>query len=124
MSMHLREMTAHEVRDSYRAMTSPVQTPLTDRVFVGQRLTAIRKALGLNAAELCREVGLKPNTWSQWEKGKRIPDLHYMMRLVEIYPVTLDYVYLGQMEGLPYDFAIKLRSKLNGSQDLGNGTTG
>lgn len=54
--MHLREMTAHEVRDSYRAMTSPVQTPLTDRVFVGQRLTAIRKALGLNAAESCREV--------------------------------------------------------------------
>jgi transcriptional regulator with XRE-family HTH domain len=75
---------------------------------IGHRLGLFREALGLTAAQLCREIGLAENTWSQWEIGKRNPDKLYIYKLVDTYGVTLDWIYLGNPAGLPYQLASKL----------------
>jgi hypothetical protein len=33
---------------------------------IANRLELTREALGVSAAELCRETGIKPNAWSQF----------------------------------------------------------
>ena len=65
------------------------------------RLKLTRAALGLSQAELCRRADLSRNTYNQWERGHGRPDVHYAMRLCEAFGITLDWIYRGEIFGLP-----------------------
>lgn len=61
----------------------------------------MREALGLSQAELCRAIGIAPNRWNQFEQGKRRITVDVARRLKKNYGVTLDYIYEGDLSGLP-----------------------
>jgi len=79
---------------------------------VGRRLVALRKALGLKAYEICEQVVVQTNTWSQWEKGKRMADLFAMMRVADRFGADLNYIYMGSMSTMPVALATKVSEQL------------
>lgn len=78
---------------------------------VGARLAATRHALELDAKTLCQQIVVAQNTYSQWETGKNLPDLTAMNRFGARYGVTLDWIYRGDLKGLPHFLAAKLIPK-------------
>lgn len=69
---------------------------------VGKRLEALRVALGIDsqgkmAARLNAEVG----TYNHWATGRRLIPVDAAIRLCAISGATLDYIYRGEISGLP-----------------------
>ena len=68
---------------------------------IGRRISAARDALDLSQVEVCRNIGVGETTWNNWEHGKRKPDPIAMVRFANAYGVTLDWIYRGDLAGLP-----------------------
>lgn len=57
---------------------------------VGQRLRIRRKELQLTQDQVAEELGITRQTMSNWENGKSYPDIERIIRLSEIYALSLD----------------------------------
>ena len=55
-----------------------------------QRLKKLRKEKGLTQKELGERLGVKQNTFTNWENGKREPNLSTILKLAEILETTTD----------------------------------
>lgn len=75
---------------------------------LGNRLAQTREALGVSAAELCKNIGCKPNRWSQYEGGKRKITLDVAERLCDEYGLSLDWIYRANRALLPDAIRVKL----------------
>ena len=75
---------------------------------IARRLELTRVAFGLSQSEFADKAGIARNTYNQWEKAKGRPQLDGAMALCHTYNITLDWIYFGQMSGLPYQVAQKL----------------
>lgn len=85
------------------------EAPSKSRVkAIAFRLRQGRAALGLSQAELCRRAGIATNTYNQWEKEKGAPDVWQAIRLVRAFGYTLDWIFEGNVAGLPHGIASKL----------------
>ncbi len=69
---------------------------------VGGRLKKVRNALNLSQVDLCNQINVATNTYNQWEKGRSLLDPLAAVRFANIHGVTLDYLYRGNISGLPY----------------------
>lgn len=78
---------------------------------IAHRLAATREAIGITPAELCRKTGIAPNTYSQWESAKGRPSLDQAMKLCDVFGVTLDWIFRGNRQGLPFQLASDLTIK-------------
>lgn len=76
---------------------------------IAGRLAVTREALGINAAELCRQAKIAPNAWSQFESGNRMITTRQAVKLCETYGLTLDWIYRGDPAGLPQRVFEKIR---------------
>lgn len=78
---------------------------------VAERLELTRQALGLSAAELCRQTGIKPNQWSQFinPDAKRPITRAAVFKLKDTFKVTLEWVYDADPSQLPHDLVQKIR---------------
>ena len=61
------------------------------------KIREIREQKGLSQTELSRILGVAQNTLSQYELGKREPDLDTIHKLADYFEVTTDYL-LGRSE--------------------------
>lgn len=77
---------------------------------VGERLAATRSALGLSQEALATICGVTRSTVGNYEQGTRLPDVAAMARFSRRYKVPLDWIYLGEPSGLPFELAKKLFS--------------
>jgi transcriptional regulator with XRE-family HTH domain len=62
---------------------------------IGQRLKDARIALGFSQKELYNRLGVGASTWHNWETGKRTPDPFVMVELLDLYGISLDWIYAG-----------------------------
>lgn len=101
--------TVHE-----SAIAGTVETAIIHAVdtvkTIARRLTQSRDALELNAADLCRQISIAPNRWSQYERGDRRITLQIAIKLCERYGLTLDWIYRGDPSGLPQRLATKIKT--------------
>jgi len=74
---------------------------------IARRLIRTREALRLTPTEICRRAGLETNAYSNWEGGLR-PGIDGAIALCLAFGLTLDWIYLGDPSGLPYELAVKL----------------
>ena len=65
-------------RWSQSTRTAPAQGQLNN---IAARLKALREAMRMSAAEICRTADIRPNTWSQWENARQRPQIDEAMRL-------------------------------------------
>lgn len=64
-----------------------------------KRLKLLRKIRGLKQKEVADYVGIKRNTYSDWENGKTEPSLSKLWLLADLYSVPLDWL-IGRMNAL------------------------
>lgn len=82
---------------------------------IGRRLTQIRTAFALKPAEIADMLEIDRPAWTRFEKGQRVIPFDKAARLVERFSVTLDFIYLGRMGGLPLEVAERLRTAGGGN---------
>jgi len=75
---------------------------------LGARLKSTREALGLSAAELCRQIDCKANRWSQYESGERKITLEVANSLCDQFGLSLDWIYRGNPAMLPHSLRLKM----------------
>lgn len=78
------------------------------KVEVGDRLARARDALGLTQAEVARAVGVTQGAWGNYERGIRLPDPQAIAKLADLYGVSFDWVFRGNVLGMPAELAAKL----------------
>ncbi len=57
-----------------------------------QRLTELRKEKNLSQDKLAKQLNIKQQTVSSWEKGEREPDFDMLITLAKVFNVSTDYL--------------------------------
>ena len=80
-------------------------------------LRELRKARGLSLKEVGAVIGVAESTMSQYETGKRQPDLETLLQLSEYFDVTVDYIVRGS--AVPEDnHEMSMRDERDIAKDL------
>lgn len=90
----------------YPAMSKALSQ--TDPRAIGERIVLTREAMGMSAAEFARFLGFGTQALSNYETGLRRPSLDQAFVIVQKAGVTLDWIYLGDVSGLPLRITSKL----------------
>ena len=85
-----------------RLETPPAHPP---QIEAGRRLRAARKALGLTQREIAEVGGVTPHGVSQWESGAKRINPFAMVRIKARWGISLDFVFAGDISGLPHGLA-------------------
>lgn len=86
-------------------------------VEIGRRIFVLRKALGFdNAAEFAAYVGWSPQQLSNYERGKKRPEVTMATKLCVRTRATLDYIYRDDPAGLPLHVANAIQDYLSRQQ--------
>jgi len=82
-------------------------------MMVTPRVIAVRKALGMSKAEFADMVGIDRSSYTKIEKGTKplLPKDAY--RIWQLYGIDLNFLYLGQVGGLPSSLSSKIVQHLN-----------
>jgi transcriptional regulator with XRE-family HTH domain len=80
---------------------------------IGSRLAVTRTVVGLNQVEFAKKAKIAPNTYNQFEQGKKRPSLANAIRLCDAYDLTLDWIYVGDPSGLRYEMADAIKAIRN-----------
>ncbi|NYZ16922.1 helix-turn-helix transcriptional regulator [Azospirillum sp. RWY-5-1] len=102
-------------------MTHPPPPPHS-RSEIGRRLKATRLALGLRARDLHHATGIGESAWSQYENGRRFPDLMQMLPFADRFGVPLDWIYRGIIGAVPFDLAQRILAQLGTPADAAGAT--
>ncbi|MDT2759073.1 helix-turn-helix domain-containing protein [Enterococcus xiangfangensis] len=65
---------------------------------VGERLKARRMELNLTQESVAEALGITRQTISNWENGRSYPDIERMVRLSDVYSLSLDELLKGDQE--------------------------
>ena len=63
---------------------------------IGQNLTLHRKRVGLTQAELAEKINYSDKSVSKWESGGGAPDIYVLLKLAEIFGITVNELVLGE----------------------------
>ncbi len=75
---------------------------------IAARLLALRLAHDLSQREFCDRVGIGTTTYNNWERGISRPELDKAMQICDAFQVTLDWIYRGNLAGMPFNVAERL----------------
>ena len=85
--------------------------PFSQRA-IAARLRATRRALlADNQQEFGDGAGISQSNYSQYENGHKRPSVDAAIALCETYNLTLDWIYRGNVSGLPYELASAIRAQ-------------
>ena len=65
---------------------------VTSKIFF-KRLRKLRFRYGLTQNELAEIIGIKRNTYSDWENGKTEPSFENLIKLADLLEVSLDWLF-------------------------------
>lgn len=63
---------------------------------IPERLKAIRRVLNLKQNDLIKQTGVNQSFYSDIENGKRTPSFDFIVRIAEVFNISLDYLILGE----------------------------
>ncbi len=79
------------------------------RAELGKRLRWAREVVAESQARLCRDLGgVDATAWNRWERGTRYPDPVVLVRFCDVFGLTMDYLYRGDLRGVREDVAFRL----------------
>lgn len=93
-------------------MEKAPQTSLCDPSIVARRLESVRETLGLSRAQFADQLDIDRSSYSKIAKGDKplLPPTAY--RLYELHGVDMNFIYLGQIGGLPSRLSSQVISRL------------
>lgn len=69
---------------------------------VANRLEALRVAQGFaNQADMAQAINAEVGTYNHWATGRRLISVSAAIRVCAVTGATLDYIYRGDVSGLP-----------------------
>ena len=68
---------------------------------IGTRIASLRRQAGMSQAELAEKLNLSPSTIGMYEQGRREPPLATLVRIAELFNVSLDYLVAGKDSAMP-----------------------
>lgn len=75
---------------------------------LGQRIQKGRKEAGLSQEELAEQLGVSRQAVSRWENDNGYPEMEKIIRLSQIYQVSLDYLVGNEQEKSGEDISEKV----------------
>lgn len=90
-------------RKSYAAGSSPA-----DPRHVAVRLQRLRGALNLSKSEIADAIGIDRSSYIKIEAGQKALKPEWACRLWDLYQVSCDYVYRGELESMPDELRVAL----------------
>jgi len=63
---------------------------------IGKRIKSCRDAIGMTQEELAAEIGISPHHLSNIERGQHLIKLVNLIKIAEIFSVSLDYLVFGK----------------------------
>lgn len=75
-------------------------------MLISERLKTLRVQNGLTQSQLGDAIGVTKVSVSGYESGKRVPDLNTLVRIADIFEVTVDFL-LGREEKVNLDDLLK-----------------
>lgn len=63
---------------------------------MGLRIAALRRAAGWNQAELAQKLGISSSAVGMYEQGRREPAVDMLIKLSELFDVSIDYLVTGK----------------------------
>lgn len=81
------------------------------RAAVGKRLELLRVAKGFDTIRgFAKEIGIEEDRYTTWEKGKALIPPQIALDLVARFGVTTDWLYSGDVSGLPQRLLSELKA--------------
>ncbi len=68
---------------------------------IAERLQELRKKAGYSQEQVAEQLGLSRQAVSKWESGQGKPEIDNIVKLVELYGVSADYILLGIENSTP-----------------------
>ena len=65
---------------------------------LGARIAALRRAAGWSQAELAQKLQISASAVGMYEQGRREPAAEQLVRLAELFYVSVDYLLTGKPE--------------------------
>lgn len=62
---------------------------------IAQRIFMLRKAFGLNQAQLAKKLHISTSAVGMYEQGRRQPNIEILVTLANTFDVSLDYLITG-----------------------------
>jgi transcriptional regulator with XRE-family HTH domain len=59
---------------------------------IGDKLRELRKERKLTQEEMCKLLDIKQGTYAGYESNKHLPDLLMIIKIADIFKVSLDYI--------------------------------
>ena len=94
-----------ESRDTYLPRAA-------SREATGRRIRATRLALGMKQKEVYDPIGVNKTTYSNHDTGYSRPNIEDGIRIARHFGVTLDWIYLGDLSGVPHGLAEAIKLQL------------
>lgn len=98
----------------YAPMSESASSEAWEPTAVAPRLIAARAAIGLSKAEFADAIGIDRSSYTKIEKGLKPLLPREAFRIWALYAVDLNFLYLGQLGGLPSNLSSKVISHLTG----------
>jgi DNA-binding XRE family transcriptional regulator len=86
----------------------PPKQPIDNRPPTAQRLVRLRESTGMIAKDFARWVGIRYESWNQYENGNNLPVAQFVKLKARFPGLTSDWVYFGLPNFLSMDLAEKL----------------
>jgi len=103
--------------NQYVCMQNQKRTEPTAPEMVTPRLIALREALKLTKSEFADMIGIDRSSYTKIEKRQKPLLPKEAHRIWSLWGVDMNYIYLGQVRGLPSDLSSKIISHLNGENE-------
>lgn len=59
---------------------------------IGDKIRELRESKNMRQEDLCNLLSVKQATLSQYELNKRTPDIYMLIKIADIFRVSLDYL--------------------------------
>jgi transcriptional regulator with XRE-family HTH domain len=59
---------------------------------IGEKLRSLRKERKLTQQEMSKLLDIKQGTYAGYESNKHLPDLYTLIKIADIFKVSLDYI--------------------------------
>lgn len=79
---------------------------------LGHRIAALRRDAGWSQAELAHRLGVSASAVGMYEQGRREPAADMLVRLGEVFGVTVDYLLTGSAPRQTRELEQMLRSRI------------
>lgn len=100
-----------------RGRQTPPVTKTPFNVEVGRRLRATAREFGCETAVALAELlGAQRATVNAWFTGTALPPVPYMVRLCDLWRLTLDFIYRGDPDGIRQTTYLRIAADLSGER--------